>query len=66
MSADSIILKPEIIRASQLSGPTINREQLAGRFPPFERISARRVGLRLSVFNEWLAGRREWGGLRDG
>lgn len=66
MSTDHIILKPEVIKASKLSAPTIYREQRAGRFPPFERISARRVGLRQSVFNEWLAGRREWGVLHNG
>lgn len=60
MSIDPIIPKPDIVRASNLSEPTIWREQRAGRFPPFERISARRVGLRLSTFNEWLAGRRQW------
>jgi len=60
VSIDPIIPKPDIVRASNLSEPTIWREQRAGRFPPFERISARRVGLRLSTFNEWLAGRRQW------
>lgn len=66
MNIDQIILKPDIIKASQLSGPTISREQRAGRFPPFEHISARRVGLRQSVFNEWLAGRRQWGVQQNG
>lgn len=60
MNIDPIIAKPDIIAASNLSEPTIWREQRAGRFPPFEHISARRVGLRLSVFNEWLNGRRNW------
>ena len=62
MKIDPIIPKPEIVKASNLSEPTIYREQRAKRFPPFEQISARRVGLRLSVLNEWLAGRRNWGG----
>lgn len=61
MQIDPIISKPAIVRASNLSEPTIYREQRAGRFPPFEHISARRVGLRLSVFNDWLNGRRHWG-----
>ena len=61
MNIDPILPKPDIVKASNLSEPTIYREQRAGRFPPFEQISARRVGLRLSVFNEWLGGRRRWG-----
>ncbi|MCJ2185225.1 helix-turn-helix transcriptional regulator [Novosphingobium beihaiensis] len=62
MNIDPMIPKPEIVRVSNLSEPTIYREQRAGRFPPFEHISARRVGLRLSVLNEWLEGRRNWEG----
>lgn len=58
---DPMIPKPDIVKASNLSEPTIYREQRAKRFPPFEQISARRVGLRLSVLNEWLGGRRHWG-----
>jgi predicted DNA-binding transcriptional regulator AlpA len=58
---DPIIPKPEIVKASNLSEPTIYREQRAGRFPPFDQISTRRVGLRLSTFSEWLDGRRDWG-----
>ncbi|MCT2400602.1 helix-turn-helix transcriptional regulator [Novosphingobium mangrovi (ex Huang et al. 2023)] len=61
MNIDPILPMPDILKASNLSAPTIYREQRAGRFPPFERISARRVGLRLSVLNEWLGGRRQWG-----
>lgn len=59
---DPILPKPEIRQATNLSDPTIWREQKAGRFPPFERISQRRVGLRKSVLQEWLNGRRDWGG----
>ncbi len=58
---DPIVPKPDIVRATALSEPTIWREQRAGRFPKFESISARRVGLRLSRLQEWLDGRREWG-----
>jgi predicted DNA-binding transcriptional regulator AlpA len=61
MKIDQIISKMEIIKASNLSEPTIYREQRAKRFPPFEQLSVRRVGLRLSVLNEWLGGRRHWG-----
>lgn len=57
---DPIVPKPDVERASDLSGSTIWREQRAGRFPPFENISARRVGLRQSRLQEWLAGRRDW------
>lgn len=60
MNIDPIIPLADIIQASNLSQPTIWREQRAGRFPPFDRISARRVGLRLSIYNEWLNGRRNW------
>ena len=57
---DSMLLKPDVREASGLSEPTIWREQRAGRFPPFEKISARRVGLRQSRLQEWLDGRRDW------
>jgi prophage regulatory protein len=57
---DPMLLKPDVMQASGLSEPTIWREQRAGRFPPFEKISARRVGLRLSALQEWLNGRRDW------
>lgn len=57
---DPIVPKPDIRRATNLSDVTIWREQREGRFPPFEKISARRVGLRLSRLNEWLNGRRDW------
>jgi predicted DNA-binding transcriptional regulator AlpA len=60
LQIDPIIPLADIVQASNLSQPTIWREQRAGRFPPFERISARRVGLRLSIYNEWLNGRRNW------
>lgn len=60
MDIDPILPRREVIRATGLSEPTIWREQRAGRFPPFTHISARRVGLRLSVFTQWLEGRRRW------
>jgi len=44
-----------------MSLPTVWREQKAGRFPQFDKISAGRVGLRESVLCEWLNGRRDWG-----
>ena len=61
MHIDLILPKPDIVKASNLSASTIYREQRAGRFPPFGHISARSVGLRLSVLVEWLGGRRHWG-----
>ncbi len=57
---DPIVPKRDIIRATDLSEATIWREQRAGRFPPFQKISARRVGLPLSQLSEWLEGRRDW------
>jgi prophage regulatory protein len=57
---DTILPKKAVAEASGLSEVTIWREQRAGRFPPFEAISARRVGLRKSRLQEWLAGRRNW------
>jgi prophage regulatory protein len=57
---DPIVPKPEVRRASNLSDATIWREQKAGRFPPFENISQRRVGLRKSHLQQWLEGRRDW------
>ncbi len=63
---DPIIPKPDVRRASGgLSDSTIWREQRAGRFPPFEHISARRVGLRQSKLQEWLNGRRDWAHERE-
>jgi prophage regulatory protein len=61
--ADRILLKPEVAERARLSLPTIWREQRAGRFPRFERLSAGRVGLRESTLSEWINGRRDW---RDG
>lgn len=43
-----------------LSQTTLWREQRAGRFPPFDELSARRKGLRLSWLKEWQNGRRDW------
>jgi prophage regulatory protein len=60
LTIDPIVPKLEVERASNLSEATIWREQRAGRFPKYEQISARRVGLRLSRLNEWLGGRRTW------
>lgn len=57
---ERFVPKPEIIERANLSDATIWREQQAGRFPRYEAISARRKGLRESVFQEWLAGRRDW------
>ena len=57
---DRIVLKPQIAEIVGMSLPTVWREQRAGRFPKFDRISAGRVGLRQSVLTEWLNGRRDW------
>jgi prophage regulatory protein len=57
---DTILPKRAVTEATGLSEATIWREQRAGRFPPFDAISARRVGLRKSRLQEWLNGRRDW------
>jgi len=57
---ERILLKPDVVEAARLSLPTIWREQRAGRFPPWERLSVGRVGLRQSRLTEWLEGRRDW------
>ena len=57
---DQILLKPDVAEATRLSLPTIWREQRAGRFPQWERLSAGRVGLRQSRLIQWLEGRRDW------
>jgi predicted DNA-binding transcriptional regulator AlpA len=54
----------EVARRVGLSLPTIWREQVAGRFPEYQRLSARRVGLRASDLQEWLEGRRDWGNAK--
>ncbi len=59
---DPMVPKHEIRLATNLSDATIWREQRAGRFPPFEKISERRRGLKKSVFQQWLNGRRDWTG----
>ncbi|MFN3371038.1 MAG: helix-turn-helix transcriptional regulator [Sphingomonadaceae bacterium] len=61
---DRLLLKPEVAERARLSLPTIWREQRAGRFPRFERLSAGRVGLRESRLAEWIAGRRDWSEAR--
>lgn len=43
-----------------VSLPTIWREQRAGRFPPYTRLSAGRVALRADDLEAWLNGRRNW------
>ena len=57
---DRFLSRREVSERSNLTPSTIRREQLAGRFPPYEPLAARRVGLRESIFNRWLQGRRDW------
>ena len=57
---DRILLKNQIADVVGMSLVTVWREQRAGRFPRFVRISAGRVGLRESVLAEWVGGRRDW------
>ncbi len=57
---DPMLPRAAVKQATGLSFPTIWREQGAGRFPAFESISPRRVGLKKSRLQEWLDGRRDW------
>jgi prophage regulatory protein len=57
---DKILLKNQIAEVVGMSLVTVWREQKAGRFPHFDRISAGRVGLRQSVLAQWIEGRRDW------
>lgn len=59
-NVDPILPKRELLRAVPFSEATLWREQRAGRFPPFEHISPRRVGIRLSDFQAWIDGKRDW------
>ena len=43
-----------------VSLPTIWREQRAGRFPKYCRLSAGRVALRATDLDAWLNGKRDW------
>lgn len=57
---DPILDRSRVREITTLSYPTINRLQRAGAFPKFEQISPGRVGLRRSVLQEFLDGRRDW------
>lgn len=57
---DPYIDRAAIRAATTLSFPTLHRMQKRGEFPPFERISPGRVGLRQSILAEFLSGRRDW------
>jgi prophage regulatory protein len=52
--------RDEVARRIGLSLPTIWREQKAGRFPQYNRLSARRVALRADDLEAWLNGKRDW------
>ena len=57
---NTIIDRRKVSERAKLSIATIWREQQAGRFPPYMKLSARRVGLRASDLEAWLNGRRDW------
>ena len=57
---DPMLDRSAVKDATTLSFPTIHRMQRRGEFPPFEKISPGRVGLRRSVLQEFLDGRRDW------
>lgn len=56
----TFIDKTEVSRRTTLSLPTIWREQRAGRFPKYIRLSAGRVALRAADLDAWLNGKRDW------
>jgi predicted DNA-binding transcriptional regulator AlpA len=57
---DPFIDRKSVRTATTLSFPTISRMQRRGEFPAFEQISPGRRGLRRSILNEFLEGRRQW------
>lgn len=62
LGVDPVLSKQTTARASGLSLSSIYREQQAGRFPPWEELSAGRKGLRRSRFQAWQNGKRSgWG-----
>lgn len=58
--AKYFIPRAELPERVSLSLPTIWREQRAGRFPAYCRLSPGRVALRADHLDEWLNGRRDW------
>jgi len=60
ININPFIDRSKVREVTTLSYPTINRLQRAGTFPKFIQISPGRVGLRLSVLEEFLDGRRNW------
>lgn len=57
-----MIERAKLPDCTTLSLPTIWREQQAGRFPPYTKLSAGRVALRADYLEAWLNGRRDWRG----
>lgn len=52
--------RAEVAQRIGVSLPTIWREQRAGRFPKYIRLSAGRVALRAADLDAWLNGKRDW------
>ena len=52
--------RAEVAQRIGVSLPTIWREQRAGRFPTYIRLSAGRVALRATDLAAWLNGKRDW------
>ena len=60
MSNKIFIDRAEVAERIGVSLPTIWREQRAGRFPTYCRLSAGRVALRATDLEAWLHGKRDW------
>ncbi len=61
MNTDKLFIdRADVSARIGLSLPTIWREQRAGRFPKYSRLSAGRVALRAADLEAWLNGRRNW------
>lgn len=58
MVADRVALKPEVLNITGLSEATVHRMEKAGQFPQRVKISAKRVGWRLSEIQEWVKSRQ--------
>lgn len=60
MSNKPFIDRDAVAARIGLSLPTIWREQCAGRFPQYTRLSPGRVALRADDLEAWINGRRDW------
>ena len=54
---DPLLTDKQIAAALNVCVETIERERKAGRMPPIVRVTARKHGTRVSVFQQWLTER---------